>query len=75
MLGPYWTNPKFRGQGYYGRLLKRSIDLSDKNYSLIIYANPTNFSSQRGIEKAGFKKIGSYKINLLFRLFQWHTEI
>lgn len=75
MLGPYWTNPKFRGQGYYGRLLKHSIALVNKKSPIIIYTIPENLSSQKGIEKAGFKKIGTYSIYLFFRFFQRHKEI
>jgi hypothetical protein len=75
MLGPYWTNPDYREQGYYGRLLKHSIALTKKDSHLIIYTNPENFSSQKGIEKAGFKEVGLYRVNFAFRLLEWHKEI
>lgn len=69
MLGPYWTHPEFRGKGYYGRLIKHSIAVSDYNLPLIIYTSPENISSQRGIEKMDFEKIGTYKISFIFRFW------
>jgi len=75
MLGPYWTDENMRGQGYYGRLLKHSIGLSANKLPLIIYTNPKNLSSKRGIEKAGFDFCGVYRISLLFRIFQSHKQI
>ncbi len=75
MLGPYWTNPDYRGKGIYGRLISHSIAISDKNLPLIIYTSPQNVSSQKGIEKAGFTKIGTFRILLVLRLFQWHKKI
>jgi RimJ/RimL family protein N-acetyltransferase len=75
MLGPYWTDENMRGKGYYGRLLNHSIALSANKMPLIIYTNPKNLSSKRGIEKAGFDFCGVYRINLLFRIFQSYKQI
>ena len=75
MLGPYWTDSRYRGQGYYGRLLKHSISIASKEYPLFIYTTTENISSQKGINKMGFEKKGIYKISLVFRFFQWHKEI
>jgi RimJ/RimL family protein N-acetyltransferase len=75
MLGPYWTNILFRGQGYYGRLLKQSIALAGNDCPLFIYTAPENISSQKGIEKIGFNKIGIFKITLILRYFRWYEQI
>jgi hypothetical protein len=75
MLGPFWTDPQFRGQGYYKRLLLHSVSIADKKKQIIIYTSPNNITSQKGIEKVGFKKIGTYKIALIFRLIVWHSKI
>ncbi|MBT8379750.1 MAG: hypothetical protein KJN64_11000 [Ignavibacteria bacterium] len=74
MLGPYWTSEKMRGKGIYGRLLNHSIAIS-KNLPLVIYTNPQNLSSKRGIEKTGFNFVGIYRIRILFRILQWHKRI
>ncbi len=75
MLGPYWTNNLYRGKGYYGQLLKQSIQIADKSYPLFIYTTPENISSQKGIEKLGFQNMGIYKINLFLRYFVTHKKI
>ena len=49
MLGPYWTNPDYRGKGYYGYLLRMSIILSKNKVSLIIYTDKSNLASRKGI--------------------------
>jgi hypothetical protein len=75
MLGPYWTNELHRGKGIYGRLIKQSIALAKPNIPLMIYTRPENISSQKGIEKMGFKEIGVYKIELILRYFCFHKKI
>lgn len=75
MLGPFWTDPEFRGKGYYQRLLNHCKDVPDIKFPLIIFTNPPNVSSQKGIEKAGFEKKGVYRVYLLFRYFQWHKKV
>jgi hypothetical protein len=75
MLGPFWTNPQYRGEGYYGRLLKHCIVLSNRNLPILIYAAPENISSKKGIEKLNFKKIGDYRINVIFGIFRWQYKL
>jgi len=75
MLGPYWTNIIYRGKGIYGRMLKHSIAISEQNLPLIIYTTPDNLSSQKGIEKIGFRVLGTYEIILLLRSFCLHEKI
>jgi len=63
MLGFYWTSPESHGQGLYGRLLAHSIAVCEQRnrIPLIIMASLKNNASQRGIEKAGFAKLGVFR--------------
>jgi hypothetical protein len=67
MLGPYWTSPDYRGRGYYSELLRKSIFLADNNLQLVIYTAKSNLKSRKGIEKEGFKFLGTFKIIFLLR--------
>jgi len=74
MLGPYMTFPAFRGRGVYGRLLKHSITVCEDRdrVPLLIFVRPHNHSSIRGIEKAGFRKLGCYTFtSVLFGLMNF----
>lgn len=64
-LGPYWTHPDHRGKGLYGVLLGQSLREAGarKRAELFIWAQAHNESSIRGIEKAGFKFLGAYRIH------------
>lgn len=75
MLGPYWTNEKFRGRGIYGDLLKYSLANIPSNIPVLIYTVLSNVSSQKGIEKNGFEKIGNFRICLFFRTFSIYRKI
>jgi RimJ/RimL family protein N-acetyltransferase len=72
ILGPYWTAPASRGQGLYPILLRASIALSTdrEHMPLIVYADASNSPSIRGLEKAGFARLGTYNVTsrLLFLL-------
>ena len=69
MLGFYWTAPARRGQGLYGRLLAHSLALCDKTRPVLIATSPDNVPSQRGIEKAGFRRRGEWEGRVFFRWF------
>lgn len=75
MLGPYWTHPQYRGKGYYGRLLKHSIAVSNEDLPLVIYTSPENMNSQKGIEKIEFEKIGNFRIDFYFRHWVQYKKI
>jgi len=64
-LGPYWTSPDYRGRGLYGRLLQHSIAecFARGWFKAYIWANINNTPSIRGIEKAEFVPVGSYKVS------------
>lgn len=75
-LGPYWTHPSHRGRGVYGRLLARSLDECRRRQwdEIYIWAARTNRSSIRGIEKAGFRPLGTHRVSLyLGGLVRRHT--
>ncbi|MBN2411010.1 GNAT family N-acetyltransferase [candidate division KSB1 bacterium] len=61
LLGPYWTNPDWRGKGYYGRLMLHSLALVEKDRKILISTRTNNYPSIRGIEKSGFRLNGCFK--------------
>lgn len=65
-LGPYWTHPAWRGRGIYGRLLARSLaECRRRGWDEIyIWADKGNASSIRGIEKAGFRALGTHRVRV-----------
>jgi hypothetical protein len=69
LLGYFWTAREERGRGLYGRLLDHCIAISDDRTSVpvIVYAVSSNRSSLRGLEKAGFARLGEYEMTC--RLF------
>lgn len=78
LLGPFWTRPDCRGQGLYGRLLGHSIAVCEQRdrIPLLIITSPDNKSSQRGIEKAGFAKVGIFCCtHFCFSLFVSHQVV
>ncbi|HPG42142.1 MAG TPA: GNAT family N-acetyltransferase [bacterium] len=69
LLGPYWTNPAYRGQGLYGRLLQHSIAVIDKNRPIVICTRTENTASITGMKKAGFRFAGSYSVLTILFFF------
>ena len=67
-IGPCETYTKFRGQGIYPKVLRYIIsDYNAEKYYMIVHES--NASSIRGIEKAGFEKVGCVKKNI-FKIFK-----
>lgn len=62
MLGPYRTIPHARGRGLYQRLLLHSLSVCSLDKPVLIYTTPDNVASRRGIEKAGFRFLGTWVI-------------
>ncbi len=75
MLGPFWTAPSRRGQGIYGHLLRDSLDLCPVDTTAYIYTSPQNMSSQKGIMKAGFSYIGTWKLTQWLIVFSHLRKI
>jgi GNAT superfamily N-acetyltransferase len=67
-LGPFWTHPDHRGKGLYGMLLSASLHECRARCwkDVYIWAQSDNVASTSGIEKAGFRFLGSYKICTYF---------
>ena len=49
------TKAEYRGNGYYGLLLRAIVHDSEGPVRYIIYTSPDNAASSRGILKAGFQ--------------------
>lgn len=56
-IGPCYTYPEYRGYGIYPTVLKKIISSESGNGFMLV--SPDNKSSIKGIEKAGFKMIGT----------------
>ena len=56
-IGPCWTNPSFRGRGIYPYVLQQIVSRVGHRCWMIV--DEKNNSSIRGIEKAGFQRIGN----------------
>lgn len=70
-IGPCFTYPKYRGRGIYPRVIEFiscNIGTDKSGFYMIVDAN--NVSSVRGIEKAGFKKVGKIKISKVMKKYQ-----
>ena len=68
-IGPCWTHPDYRGRGIYPyvltQILKRETNEGSIAYMLIA---DTNLSSQNGVKKIGFVKMGrTTKKDILLR--------
>lgn len=63
-IGPCWTNPEYRGRGFYPFLLSKII-AEQENKNIYIFCSETNISSINGIQKLSFKKFGVGRKNRL----------
>lgn len=68
MIGNCFTFPQQRGHGFYASLL---VSISDQltfqgYHRVIITCAPDNFASVRGIQKAGFSKVGTLRSLVIF---------
>lgn len=62
IIGPCYTAPDYRGQGIYPNILDYITNkIGTENTVFYMCVDENNFSSIRGIEKSGFKKIGTAK--------------
>jgi RimJ/RimL family protein N-acetyltransferase len=78
ILGYFWTARAMRGRGLYQCLLHHCVAISKDRTEmpLIVIAETVNRSSQRGLEKAGFVRLGEYEVrSLLFGLIARHRTL
>lgn len=69
-IGPCYTVPEFRGKGLYTNTLLYIISQNEyKKSSFWMIVDENNGASIRGIEKAGFLKIGKVKKTKLFKRY------
>ena len=76
VMGFYWTDPKYRGQGLYGKMLAHTVkSVADKGINrMYVWASTSNIPSRKGIERAGFLPMGCRMVyRQFFRLF-CHSE-
>jgi hypothetical protein len=73
-IGPCWTDPFYRGKGFYPRTLYSICEyLSEKGRSkVLISTKKTNHSSKKGIQKAGFVPVA---VVLYVKLLLWDFSI
>jgi GNAT superfamily N-acetyltransferase len=65
-IGPSFTDESYRGQGIYTYILTYIIErFSYNGRRFYMIAHENNFSSQRGIIKAGFREVGKVYKNIL----------
>lgn len=57
-IGPSYTEESYRGQGIYPFVLTYIVSKYNRNSKFYMIVEENNTSSQRGIIKSGFKKIG-----------------
>jgi RimJ/RimL family protein N-acetyltransferase len=56
IIGNCFTDEEYRGKGIYPAVLKRiRTDFADR--TLIVFVDPANTASVRGLEKAGFRRL------------------
>lgn len=70
-IGPCFTNPNFRGQGIYPRILSEICHTEGNektNFYMIV--SDTNQASISGIEKAGFIKCGAVSRSRFFKRYK-----
>jgi len=59
ILFDFNTKPEYRGNGYYGLLLRAIAANAEDVQTFVIYTSPHNHASDRGIRKAGFRFDGA----------------
>lgn len=63
LMGPYFVNENFRGQGYAGELIDAAL-MDLKDYSAVFaWIASSNHASRRALTKAGFEQVGWLNVN------------
>lgn len=70
-IGPCFTYPKFRGNGYYPQMLKYICSSAcQPNSVFYMIVDENNISSIKGMEKAGFQKCGNIKKTRILKRYR-----
>lgn len=67
-IGPCWTHENYRGKGIYPAVLYNVCTENKGDKYMII--DDKNISSQKGVYKAGFSKIGSLIKSRIFKIYR-----
>ncbi len=69
-IGPCYTVAEFRGRGFYPQMLLHITSQEEyKNSDFWMIVEEKNEASIRGIEKAGFQKVGEVKKTKFFKRY------
>jgi len=62
LIGPCFTDPEYRGRGIYPHVLRHIASvLGARGYGpFYVHTSPDNAASIRGVEKAGFRRLGCW---------------
>lgn len=74
-IGPCFTHINYRGKGIYPFVISKIIkDYSKTNNDFYMIVHAKNTSSQRGINKVGFRKTAKLKYNNLLKFYSINRE-
>ena len=67
-IGPCWTHENYRGKGIYPAVLYRVC--SENKGSKYMIIDDKNISSQKGVYKVGFTKIGALSKSRILKIYR-----
>lgn len=71
-IGPCFTEPACRGKGIYPQVLRYiCANLGDERTTFYMSVDSQNNSSVKGIEKAGFVRVGTVRKTKLFKRYYY----
>ncbi len=71
IIGPCFTQPEFRGQGIYPKVLSKILaQMGNEQTVFYMSVDENNTPSVRGIEKAGFKRCGSVEKSRILKRYR-----
>ena len=73
VIGPCWTNEKFRGKGIYANALDYiAMQVRQKNPQSNVYVlvREKNIQSTKGIQKSGFNPVGKIQKTKVLKLYR-----
>jgi RimJ/RimL family protein N-acetyltransferase len=74
IIGNCFTDEGYRGQGLYPAVLKR-IRADFPNRTFVVFVDPANTPSIRGLEKAGFRKLYEFEMYRLLAVCLYKRKL
>lgn len=74
VIGDCVTYEEFRGRGLYGQMVAQIIS-HNRGVNFILFIDPDNRPSIRGIEKIGLKCLGVFEVFRFLGLAAWISKI